>query len=413
MSMPLLAKFAVRTMGRNVRRTFLSVIGVGVGCAIAIFMTALTRGSGEMRVRAVAESGYGHLRIVAGQWERTRDNDLRLVDWRAALEAARSTEGVRSAVPHARTTALLAFGTRVTGLEMLGVEPEAEFRMNRIARMIGEGRYLESTDRDVAVIGSTVAERLEVELDDDLLLTVVGRGGEMEYAMLRIVGIVNTGVTDLDGAFCHVTLDEMSRLTGFEGAGEITVMLDDPDALEDVASRLGTAIPAGDDIMTWKELLPAQSGDSESDEVFMNFLSVIVVVVVVLGIAGAQLTAILERRRELAVLMALGMKDRQVVGLIFLEAVAMGVLGALAGLLIATPLVHHTATTGIDLRSLMGGDFSISGVLLDPVMYSDMGPWMVSQAFLIGLASMLIAGIYPVWFALRIDPTSALSLREA
>jgi len=413
MRVPLLAKYAVRTMGRNVRRTFLSVVGVGVGCAIAIFMTALTKGSGEMRVRAVAESGYGHLRIVPGEWERTRDNDLRLADWRGALEAARSTTGVRSAVPHARTTALLAFGTRVTGLEMLGVEPEAEFAMNRIARMISEGRYLASTDRDAAVIGSTVAERLEVELDDDLLLTVVGEGGEMEYAMLRIVGIVSTGVTDLDGAFCHVTLDEMADLTGFEGAGEITVMLDDPGALEDIAPGLRSEIAAGDDVMTWMDLLPAQSGDAESDEVFMSFLSFIVVVVVVLGIAGAQLTAILERRRELAVLMALGMKDRQVVGLIFLEAVAMGVLGAVAGLLIATPLVYQTATSGIDLRSLMGGDFSISGVLLDPVMYSDMGPWMVSQAFLIGLVSMLIAGIYPVWFALRIDPTSALSLREA
>ncbi len=413
MRVPLLAKFAVRTMGRNVRRTFLSVIGVGVGCAIAIFMTALTMGSGEMRVRAIAESGFGHLRIVPGGWERTRDNDLRLADWRAELAATRSMDGVRSATPHARTTALLAFGTRVTGLEMLGVDPEAEFAMNRIVRMISEGRYLEPSDRDVTVIGHTVADRLEVELDDDLLLTVVGKDGEMEYAMLRIVGIVNTGVKDIDGTICHVTLDDMAGLTGLEGAGEITVMLDDPGILEDAASRLKSLILGGGDVLTWKEILPDQGGDSESDKAFMDLLSGIVVVVVVLGIAGAQLTAILERRRELAVLIALGMKDGQLVGLIFLEAVVMGVLGAVAGLLISTPLVRYTATTGIDLTNLMGGEFSISGVLLDPVMYSDMGPWMIPLAFLIGLVSMLLAGIYPAWFALRIDPTSALSLREA
>ncbi len=413
MRVPLLAKFAVRTMGRNVRRTFLSVIGVGVGCAIAIFMTALTMGSGEMRVRVIAESGYGHLRIVPDGWERTRDNDLRLTDWRAELGTARSMEGVRSATPHARTTALLAFGTRVAGLEMLGVDPETEFAMNRIVRMISEGRYLEPSDRDATVIGSTVADRLDVELDDDLLLTVVGRSGEMEYAMLRIVGIVNTGVKDIDGAICHVTLDDMAGLTGLEGAGEITLMLDEPDALEHAASRLRSIVQGGSEVLTWKEILPDQGGDSESDKAFMNLLSGIVVVVVVLGIAGAQLTAILERRRELAVLIALGMKDGQLVGLIFLEAVVMGVLGAVAGLLISTPLVRYTATTGIDLTRLMGGDFSVSGVLLDPVMYSDMGPWMIPLAFLIGLISMLLAGIYPAWFALRIDPTSALSLREA
>ncbi len=413
MSTPLLAKFAVRTMRRNVRRTFLSVIGVGVGCAIALTMTSFTKGSGEMRVRAIAESGYGHIRIVPDGWERSRDSDLRLASWETEIQTAEAMDGVRFAAPHARTTALLAFGTRVLGLEMLGVDPETEFATNRIIRMLSEGRYLEPSDRDAAVIGSAVADRLEVELDDNLLLTVVGESGEMEYAMLRIVGIVNTGVRDLDVTICHVTLEEMATLTGRPGAAEITLMLDDPDMLDSATAQLRANAQNGNDVMTWKEILPEQGGDSESDKAFMDLLSGIVVVVVVLGIAGAQLTAILERRRELAVLIALGMKEWQLISLILIESVAMGVLGAIAGLIIATPFIYHTATTGIDLTSLMGGDFSISGVLLDPVMYSDMGAWMIPHAFVIGLISMLIAGIYPAWFALRIDPTSALSLREA
>ncbi len=413
MSAPLLAKFAVRTMGRNVRRTFLSIVGVGVGCAIALTMTAFTMGSGEMRVRAIAESGYGHMRIIPAGWEKTRDNDLRLSDWEAELDAVAAMDGVRSATPHARTTALLAFGTRVIGLEMLGVAPEIEFATNRIVRMIDEGRYLEPSERSAAVIGSAVADRLEVELDDDLLLTVVDESGEMEYAMLHIVGIIHTGVSDLDVTICHVTLEEMAALTGRQGAAEITITLDDPDLLEGAAVHLRSLVRNGDGVMTWKELLPEQGGDSESDKAFMDMLSGIVIIVVVLGIAGAQLTAILERRRELAVLIALGMKEWQLVSLIVVEAFAMGVLGAIAGLIIATPFIYYTANTGIDLTTLMGGDFSISGVLLDPVMYSDMGIWMIPQAFLIGLVSMLVAAIYPAWFALKIDPTSALSLREA
>jgi len=412
-SAPLLVKYAVRTMGRNVRRTFLSVVGVGVGCAIALFMTAFTLGSAEMRVRAISESGYGHMRIAPADWSLLRDNDLRLVDWKAALETARATDGVATAIPHARTTALLAFGTRVLGLEMLGVEPEAEFATNRLVRMLGDGRYLESGDTGVTVIGSAVADRLEVELGDDLLVTLIGASGEMEYAMLSIVGIVDTGVKDIDVSICHVTLEDMAALTGRPGAGEITIALEDPNALDEIAATIAARLPEGDGVMTWMEILPEQGGDFESDKAFMNMIAGIVVVVVILGIAGAQLTAILERRRELAVLTALGMKEWQLISLVFSEAIAMGILGAIAGLVISLPLVHYTATTGIDLRALMGGDFSISGVLLDPVMYSDMGPWMIPQAFLIGLVSMLVAAIYPAWFALRIDPTSALSLREA
>ncbi|MCK5596604.1 MAG: ABC transporter permease, partial [Candidatus Eisenbacteria sp.] len=126
MSTPIIAKFAVRTLGRNVRRTLLSVVGIGIGVAIAVFMTAFMRGSTQMRVRAIAESGFGHVKVVPADWDVSRDSDLRLADWEAELAAVRATRGVKAAAPHARSTALLGFGTRVAGVEMLGVDPVAE-----------------------------------------------------------------------------------------------------------------------------------------------------------------------------------------------------------------------------------------------------------------------------------------------
>jgi len=307
----------------------------------------------------------------------------------------------------------LAFGTRVAGVELLGVDPPAEQAISRIAQAMSEGRYLQSGDQGVTVIGRTIAERLEVELDDDLFLTVVREGGEMEYAMLRIVGIVNTGSRDLDATICHVTLEDVRQLTGLNGAGEITIALNELRDLDRMASALRTVIPEGDDVLTWKEVQPAQGADFESDKRFMNLFVGIVVVVVMLGITSAQLTAILERRREFAVLMALGMKSVQVTRLVFVEAAALGILGAAAGLLLAMPLVYYTATTGIDFSSFMGEAASMSGVLFDPVMYSDMGLWMIPHALFVALISTLIAALYPAWYAVKTDPTSALSLREA
>jgi ABC-type lipoprotein release transport system permease subunit len=410
---PLLAKLAVRTLGRNSRRTLLSVVGVGVGVALTLFMTAFMRGSTEMRVRSIAESGLGHLRVAPAEWERSRDNDLRLADWRSELDALRSVSDVAVAAPHARSTALLAFGTRVAGVELLGVDPVAEQQMSRVARAVTDGRYLESGDANVAVVGLAIADRLEVELEDDLLLTVVGRGGEIQYAMLRIVGIVSTGSSDIDSSICHVTLEDLQRLTGITGAGEISVMLHDSMEIDRVAVLLRAVVAEGDTVLTWKEVVPGQGGDAASDRGFANALSGIVVAVVILGIAGAQLTAILERRREFAVLVALGMKGAQVVRLIAIESATLALLGAAAGLLMATPIVYHTSTAGFDFSALMGGDMAISGVLFDPIVYSDMGPWMIPHALMVAFVSMLVAAIYPTMFALRTNPTSALSLREA
>jgi hypothetical protein len=72
--------YAVRGLGRNVRRSALSALGVGIGCAIGLITIAWIRGEGEMIVRAAAESGAGHLRIVPANWPVRRDRRLRLPD---------------------------------------------------------------------------------------------------------------------------------------------------------------------------------------------------------------------------------------------------------------------------------------------------------------------------------------------
>lgn len=413
MSAPLIGKYAVRTLGRNVRRTFLSVVGIGIGVAIAIFMTAFMNGSTQMRVRAIAESGFGHVMVAHSDWNVSRDSDLRLTDWEDELEAVRAMPGVKVAAPHTRTTALLAFGTRVSGVQMLGVDPAAEAASSRLVLAVSEGRYLQDGDSDVAVVGSTIADRLDVELEDDLLVTVVDAAGEMEYAMLRIVGIIDTGSRDMDASICHVTLADVERLTKLPGAGEISVTLDEPLKMDSMVPRLKEVVSPSDDVLTWMQVVPAQGGDYQSDKGFMNMLSGTVIVVVMLGIAGAQLTAILERRREFAVLIALGMKSSQVVRLILFEAVVLAVMGAAIGLLLAWWPVHYTATVGFDFSTLLGEELSMSGVLLEPIIYSIPGAWIFAHAIIIALVSTLIAAVYPAVYALRTDPTSALSLREA
>ena len=114
-----------------------------------------------------------------------------------------------------------------------------------------------------------------------------------------------------------------------------------------------------------------------------------------------------------AVLMALGMKGRQLMRLVMTEALAIGLLGAVVGLLVATPFVYWMATSGLDFAAILGEEMSISGVLYDPVMYADMGLWMIPRAILVAVISTLIAALYPAWSATRTNPSSALSLREA
>jgi len=400
------ASYALRSLTRYKRRTVISMIGVGIGVGIGLFATSWIRGGYEMQVRAASECGVGHLRIVPANWAKTRENMLRLADPEGALAAAKRIPGVGHVVPRARTTGMLAMGNRSAGVEIVGVEAESEFASNRIVgRTKILGRYLRSGDRGKIVIGKALAKKLDVEVDDELHVMLSGRE-EVHQDMFVIVGLVETGSRQLDEALCHISLPDLTEKTDAPGVAEISIMLDNYKRIGAVGERLQAELSGGDEVLPWQQINTELAANAEGDRRFMGVIVLIIIVVVSLGITSAQLTAVLERRREFGVLLALGMKGRQIVGLLFIEGLVIGLGGAVVSLVVGGPLVY-LIHRGIDFSEMMD-DPSFAGILFDPVMRGDAGLWIPVFAFGVSIAATLVASIYPARFALRTDPADAL-----
>jgi ABC-type lipoprotein release transport system permease subunit len=406
------SKYAFRSVGRNLRRTALSVVGIGIGCTLALVTESINRGRDELFARMGAFSGAGHLRVVPEGWRLRRDPRLRLADPARDLEAVRSLPGIAAVTLRARAQVLLAMGTHVLPLEMVGVDPENEPRTYRFVQNLERGRYLSPGERGAAVVGKAVAERLRADLDDEILATAVGRDGDIESALFRIVGIAATGVEDLDATICQVPLEDLEAFTGFAGAAEVAIILDDWRATESLRDLLAPRLAPGDEVLTWGEIAPDFQGHMEQDKAASRFIGFLIIVIVLLGVASAQLAAVLERRREFAVLSALGMKAGHMVRLVLQEGAALGVLGAGLGFLLGAPLVWHLARAGLDFRDYVGSSYSFQGVIMDPVIYGDFGVWMIPHGFLIAFGATLIASLYPAWFAARTDPAVALRVAQ-
>lgn len=403
------AKFALLNLWRHPRRTILSMAGVGIGVAIGLIATSWIRGGSEMQIRAVSESGAGHLRIVAKGWSAERENTLRLPDRQQIERAVQTTEGVGTAAPRARVNGLLAFGNRIAGVEIVGVSPDLEKMSNRIVfKSRIAGRYLRRGDQGMVVIGGTMAERLRVEVDDDLYVTLSGPDG-VRSAMLRIAGVLATGVRELDSAICQVTIETLEEISGYAGAGEISILLDDYRRIEAIRHELSRRLPEVE-VVSWKEVNPAIAANVDGRSGFMRTLVAIIIIVVGLGIISAQLTAVLERRREMAMLTALGMKARQVIALVVIEALAIALGGSVIAVSIGGAAAYRLSTAGVDLRALMGEEFTIGNVLLDPYIYGDFGWWIIAYALSVSIAATVAASLYPAWIASRVEPADALRM---
>ncbi len=409
MRLSISTRYAIWSLRRHLRRTILAVLGIGLGSAICLFIIAFVKGEGMMMLKAAAESGAGHLRVVPARWPEVRENDLRLVDWRDVAQTVRAVKGITLVTPHARTEGLLAFGTRVAGVEILGVDPNTEQDTNRLVREIPEGRYLAAGELGTTVIGRTLAERLDVELDDSLMVTVADRHGEMSSAMLRIVGIAETGSEDLDAIICHVNLEDVESLTGRDGAADLTAMVENPKHLKRMVAQLGDQLSDDYAVVTWEEIMPELASGVKVDETWTRLIVSIVMIVVFLGIMSAQLAAVLERRREFAVLSALGMKSGRMIRIMVAEGIILGLFGSVLGLIFGMPATYYVATHGIDFSSMYGdADLSVSNILFDPVFKGDFGWWLIPLAFELALLATVLSSLYPAWFAIRTDPAAAL-----
>ncbi len=402
------ARYAFRSLTRHKRRTAISMIGVGIGVGIGLFATSWIRGAYEMQVRAASEGGVGHLRIVPAKWKETRENMLRLADPEGAAAAAKGMPGVRHVVPRARTTGMLAMGNRSAGVEIVGVEAEAEMASNRIVGKTKiHGRYLGKGERGGIVIGKALAKKLDVEVEDELHVMISGRE-RVRPDMFVIVGLIETGSRQLDEALCHIALDDLIEKTDAPGIAEITILLDDYKRIAPVGMELQTKLTGGDVVLPWQQINTELAANAEGDRKFTGLIVFIIIIVVSLGITSAQLTAVLERRREFGVLLALGMKGRQIIGLLFIEGLVIGIGGAIASLAIGGPLVY-LIHRGVDFSKMMD-DPSFAGVLFDPIIRGDAGMWIPVFAFTVSIAATLVASIYPARFALKTNPADALRM---
>jgi ABC-type lipoprotein release transport system permease subunit len=164
-------------------------------------------------------------------------------------------------------------------------------------------------------------------------------------------------------------------------------------------------------VMTWEELSPDFKGHMRQDELSARAISVIIMLIVLLGVASAQLAAVLERRREFAVLSALGMSGWSMVRLVLLESVTLGVAGGALGMAIGVPLIWRLSITGIDFSGFMGG-FAFGGAFVEPVLFVDFGWWVLPYCVSVALGATMLASLYPATFAARTDPAVALRVAQ-
>ena len=406
-----------RNLGRHPKRTAITAVGLGVGYLAVVFLIGWMDGLTAQMV----ENGTG---LVSGQLE-IHDAEYRpdrsLYDTIGGREGAdvnhfvstiASDPAVTAAAPRLYAGGMISSGDSTSAGMLMGIDPSLELDLTRFLDDLVDGRLVQP-GRNELMVGDELARQLAAEVGDEIVLVAPGADGSMGNDLFELVGIFHSGLTFFDSRQGVVPLDALQSLIVMDPGRihEVAVSTADPWIAEAVAERLSTALGPMDldiEVAPWTELRPEVVEYVALLESFYFLIIAIVFAIAMFGVANTMLMGTYERRREFAVMLALGTGPRHIVLTVLYEAIALGAVSLVVGFAVTLPLMVWWHNAPPDLGWLYG-EVTLMGALVRPslrVEY-DVAVWIWSAAAL--FLTALLTAIYPAARAARVPPADALS----
>ncbi len=403
---------ALRTMLRRKRRTLITGSTVAFGVFLSVTFTASGDYSYTNMIDTSAKMGFGHVTVQAlGQNERPSVTK-RLSGVSEIGKSLDNVDGVSRSTVRIFGQAMFASASKSVGGVFIGIDPASEDPADNIfVNSIKEGKIFDSTTGKKIIIGSKMAEKLNLRIGKRMVWTSTNAEGEIVSQIAKVSAIFSTGVNDVDSAFALLPIDRVRKTIDYgpDEATMVSVMLDDQRYSDVMARRIETVVGEKDrEVLTWRTTQADMSGMITVDRASNYLFQFLVGLVIAAGILNTIMMSVLERKHEFGVLLAVGMSPLRLFGMVLMESVALGVVGLILGIIVTAPWYHYMYYTGLDLTSMMEEGSDIGGVLVDPVMkfrlYKES-----ALAILAGVFSLTVAaGLYPAIKAGRIPPVDSL-----
>ncbi len=399
-------KLAWRNLFRNKRRTLIAGIAIGVGLASLIMTNALTLGMKDNMIATATSSFLGEGQIHRQKYRETGDVDLTINDLDTVTARLTDDPRIKRYTLRVWSYGMIASPVNVSGISVVGIDPATERYLSQVDDAITDGEYFSGDNRRDIVIGSKLAEIMEVKIGDRVVLTTAqAHSGDLAQEMFRISGIYHFNVEEMDRGMAFVRLGVAQEILGLEGqVHEIVLKFTQSDIGMDEKHPFWSEYSEdGNEAVAWTVLLPQIKVAFEMSDLSTLIVGIILFAVVSLGIINTLFMSLYERMFEFGVLRAVGTRPGGMAVLILYEAGALAIISIIIGGIIGFVGTYILSQVGIDYTGI-----EFVGVTFRKLLYPVLTPsQFIVFPFWVFLFTVVV-GLYPAWYAARMTPADAM-----
>ena len=401
----MLLKIAWKNVWRSRGRSLVVIGAIVVGVWALLFGTGFMNGFLVGYMANIINNDISNVQIHNPEFKKDYDVKYSIENATKKVEEIRTWDGVKGATTRTIVSGMISSPKKASGVQIRGIDLKNEVIVTSLDSIVSQGTYFEGIKRNPVIIGSKLAENLSVKVRSKVVLTFNDGEGNITAGAFRVVGIVKSSSLAISEMYAFVQQDDLTRLIGLgDQVHEIAVVLDPQIEESTIIDQYKIAFN-GDLAESWREIAPELAMMDEMYGSMLYVLMGIILTALIFGIVNTMLMAVLERIRELGMLMAIGMNKARVFSMILIETIFLGIVGAPIGLLVGWMTIKYYNMYGVDLSNYSEGLESFG---YESILY----PYLETNVYFIVTVGVIITAVigalYPAWKAIKLNPVEAL-----